>query len=274
MKKRSKLVNISLKTDVNKLNEYIDQQNKLCNDNPLIKMGKDKLEQNFNFGFYIYDYIIVLNTYILEKYNVANAVRYLDTMDGLSFAFKKIYNDNYFMKIKKYRSFYKSLQSFELVKDKIVALVDDYYTNLVNSKYYANEFLDKLEIKIKKYYSIDYKDISIIRKEFKQHIRFSIKYKESFIFEDNLIFIEYPYWKNEYKFTEKFITQEILFNLTSGTTRTRFLDKNKKLSYKDSMILLNDKLYDIDYKNFVEYFPKKAYDIYQARNILNEFSQN
>ena len=273
MKKLSKLVNISLKTDVDKLNEYIDQQNKLCNDNPLIKMGKDGLEQyfNFNFSFYIYEYIIVLNAYALEKYNVANAVRYVDTMDGFSFAFKKTYGD-YFMKIKKYRSFYKSLQSFELAKDEIVALVDDYYTNLVNSKNYANEFLDKLEIKIKKYYSIDYKDISIVRKEFKQHIRFSIKYKKAFIFEDNLMLAEFPYWKNKYKFPETFIIQEILFWLASEITS--FLDKDKKLSYKDSMILLNDKLYDIDYKKFVEFFPQKAYDIYQARNILNEFSQN
>ena len=271
MKKLSKLVNISLKTDVDKLNEYIDQQNKLCNDNPLIRMGKDGLEQYFNFSFYIYEYLIVLNAYALEKYNVANAVRYVDTMDGFSFAFKKTYDD-YFMKIKKYRSFYKSLQSFELAKDEIVALVDDYYTNLVNSKDYAKEFLDKLEIKIKKYYSIDYKDISIVRKEFKQHIRFSIKYKEAFIVKDNLMFIEYPYWKNKYKFPETFITQEILFKLTSETAS--LLDKNKKLSYKDSMLLLNDKLYGIDCKKFAKYFPQKAYDIYQARNILNEFSQN
>lgn len=276
MIKQSELLDISLKTDVSKLNEYINQQKELAY-NPLIRLANEELESSirkFVFCNYINEYIKVLNAYIEKKYDIKHGVNMYDRTDGLFLRFKGLYDA--FFKIKKIASFYKSIQSFELAKDEILIKVNDYYTNLHNAKDYANDYLDKFEIKIKRYKSIDSDCISIVRKEFKHHINFNVIYKKCRILSDQLNYNEYPYWSKRHNYHESDIISNILYSLMQIDKQRNIygmFDKNKKLSYKDAVLILDANDDDIILNKFITFFPQKAYDVFQARHVLNELSQ-
>lgn len=268
---KTNLLDISLHTDMNKLNKYIkEQQQSECN--PLIKLINDAASINHNkFLFYNYvnEYIKVLNDYVKNKYHVSNTIYVYDRMEDILLKFRD--TTNYFMQIKRYSSFYIAIQRFEAMKDKIVTIVDDYYTNLNYADDYANEFLDKMEGKLKRYRSIDSDSIKVIRKQFKHHINFYIEYKKFRVASAQLDFASYPYWNKDYKMSESDLIEKLTYGMISS--KRYFIDNTNHLSYKDALLVLNSKL-SINKEQFVDCFPEKVYSIYQSRKILNELSQN
>lgn len=270
----SSVQNITLRTDMNKINEYINQTKSL-EYNPIIKLTNDYVNNSYKspiFRTYINEYVKVLNAYIKENYNNSKGVSAITKADGIILLFNDVQYG--FIMIKEYKSIYNALQKFEPMKDKIIEIVDNYYKHLPYANIYANKFIDTIQKRLKNYRSIDSESIAVIRTEFKSHINFYIRYKKLKFSLYQLYYESYPYWTKDYEETENTIAQNIVYGiLQCKKSSNGLLDKEKHLSFKDAMLLMNSGL-DINIDNYTKFFPEKALKVYQSRKVLSELSQN